>query len=37
MFKTSDLKWTREPKKYDISEDSITIVTEPGDKWLEHK
>lgn len=34
MFKTSDLKWTREPKKYDISEDSITIVTEPGtDLW----
>lgn len=34
MFKTSDLKWTREPKKYDISEDSISIVTEPGtDLW----
>ncbi len=34
MFKTSDLKWTREPQKYDISEDSITIVTEPGtDLW----
>lgn len=34
MFKTSDLKWTREPQKYDISEDSISIVTEPGtDLW----
>ena len=34
MFRTSDLKWTREPKKYDISEDSISIVTEPGtDLW----
>lgn len=34
MFKTSDLKWTREPKKYDISEDSVSIVTEPGtDLW----
>lgn len=34
MFRTSDLKWTREPKKYDISEDTISIVTEPGtDLW----
>lgn len=34
MFKTSDLKWTREPQKYDISEDSVSIVTEPGtDLW----
>lgn len=34
MFKTSDLKWTREPPKYDISEDSISIVTEPRtDLW----
>ncbi|MDE5993446.1 MAG: DUF1349 domain-containing protein [Oscillospiraceae bacterium] len=34
MFRTSDLKWTREPQKYDISEDSISIVTEPGtDLW----
>lgn len=34
MFKTSDLKWTREPQKYDVSEDSISIVTEPGtDLW----
>ena len=34
MFKTSDLKWTREPAKYDITEDSISIVTEPGtDLW----
>ncbi|MDE7304218.1 MAG: DUF1349 domain-containing protein [Oscillospiraceae bacterium] len=34
MFRTSDLKWTREPAKYDITEDSISIVTEPGtDLW----
>ena len=34
MFRTSDLKWTREPQKYNISEDSITIVTKPRtDLW----
>ncbi|MBD5144910.1 MAG: DUF1349 domain-containing protein [Ruminococcus sp.] len=34
MFRTSDLKWTREPEKYNITEDSISIVTEPGtDLW----
>lgn len=34
MFKTSDLKWTREPKQYDIQENSVKIITEPGtDLW----
>lgn len=34
MFKTTDLKWTREPKQYDIQENSVKIITEPGtDLW----
>lgn len=33
-FNVKDLQWTREPKNYDIQEDKITIVTEPGtDLW----
>ncbi len=34
MFDFKDYKWTNEPKKYTLSEDKITIVTEPHtDLW----
>lgn len=34
MFDVSKMKWTREPKKYDIQSDHIEITTEPGtDLW----
>lgn len=33
-MKFNNLTWTREPKKYEIEEDKIVIVTEPGtDLW----
>ena len=33
-FETAALKWTREPEKYSIGEDRITITTMPGtDLW----
>jgi len=33
-FNTADLVWAREPKKYEIEEDKITVTTEPGtDLW----
>lgn len=33
-FTTSNLKWTREPKKHSINENQISITTEPGtDLW----
>ncbi|NBJ93787.1 DUF1349 domain-containing protein [Parablautia muri] len=33
-FNTTDLTWTREPKTFSVSEDKITIQTEPGtDLW----
>lgn len=34
MFNTSQLKWTRAPEKFEISEDKIIIITEPNtDLW----
>lgn len=34
MFDVNELKWTREPKSYDIQDGKITIITEPGtDLW----
>lgn len=34
MFETTKLKWTREPGKYDIQENCVKIITEPGtDLW----
>lgn len=34
MFKTADLKWTREPHQYEILENQIRLITEPHtDLW----
>lgn len=34
MFKTTDLKWTREPQQYEILENQIKLITEPHtDLW----
>ena len=34
MFETLNLKWTREPRQYDIQKNCVKIVTEPGtDLW----
>ncbi len=34
MFNTSQLKWTRAPEEFEISEDKIIIITEPNtDLW----
>lgn len=34
MFETENLKWTREPRKYDIQKDCVRITTEPRtDLW----
>lgn len=34
MFATTNLKWTREPEQYDIQENCVKIITEPGtDLW----
>lgn len=34
MFKTADLKWTREPQQYEILENQIKLITEPHtDLW----
>lgn len=33
-FSTKALRWTREPKQYEISDQAVTVVTEPGtDLW----
>ena len=34
QFNIKDLKWTREPKEYTITEDKIEIITNPHtDLW----
>ena len=34
IWKAENLRWTREPEKYEIGENKITITTEPGtDLW----
>lgn len=34
MFKIAEMKWLREPKKYELKEDKIVIFTEPNtDLW----